>query len=209
MDGAWPLRARWLGVRSRLARLRWRRRGAWLWPTFVVLTAADAFIGHELPPTGDGQRIFAAVLLGGFFNLLGVIVLSWPLSLLLRRVRRDLPAVVARNYAGTFVVAAITATLLGVGLAHRSTVLAHRSAMREAAVRAEAWIGARAPDPFRRQAAHLNTFAIEPGRLYRACVATSDGSRSYCVIVRMWLRGARSVTFAGHESNAVFATGVG
>ena len=209
MHGAWLLRARWPRIRSRVARLRWRRRGAWLWPAFVVLTAADAVIGHELPPAGEGQAIFAAVLLGGFLNLLGVILLSWPLSLLLRRLRPDLPAVVARDYAGTFVVAAVTAALLGIGLAHRSTVLAHRSEMREAAVRAEAWIGARAPDPFRREATHLNTFAIEPGRLYRACVTSGAGGRSYCVIVRMWLPGARSVTFAGHESNAVFATGVG
>jgi hypothetical protein len=192
-----------------LARVRWRRRGAWLWPTFIVLTAADAFIGHELPPAGDGQRVFAAVLLGAFLNLLGVILLSWPLSLLLRRFRPDLPAVIARNYAGTFVVAGVTVALLAVGLAHRATVLQHQSDLRAAVVRAEAWIGARAPEPFRREAAHIDTFAIEPGRLYRACATTPNGGRSYCVVVRLWLPGSRGVTFAGHESNEVFATGVG
>jgi hypothetical protein len=209
MDGAWPLGTQRSGIRSRLARVRWRRRGAWLWPTFVLLTAADAVIGHELPPIGDSQKIFAAVLLGGIFNLLGVIVLSWPLSLVLRRVRPDLPALVARDYAGTFVVVAITAALLGAGIAHRSTILQRSTDARDAATRAEAWIGARAPAAFRRDAARLDTLTIEPGRLYRSCATSADGKRSYCVIVKMWLPAARSVSFAGHERNAVFATGVG
>ena len=175
----------------------------------MVLTAADAFIGHELPPIGDSQKVFAAALLGGVLNLIGVIVLSWPISLLVRRVRRDLPAIVARDYAGTFVVAAVTAALLGAGIAHRPAILQRSTAARDAAARAEAWIGARAPATFRREAARLDTLTIEPGRLYRSCVTSADGNRSYCVIVKMWLPMARSVTFAGHERNAVFATGVG
>jgi hypothetical protein len=209
MDGAWLLGTGRSRIRSRLTRLRWRRRGAWLWPTFVLLTAADALIGHELPPIGDTQRVFAAALLGGALNLIGVIVLSWPLSLALRRLRPDLPAVVARDYAGTFVVVAVTVALLGAGIAHRSTILQRSTDARDAAARAEAWIGARAPETFRRQATRLDTLTIEPGRLYRSCVTTADGRRSYCVIVKLWLPTARSVTFAGHERNAVFATGVG
>jgi hypothetical protein len=209
MDGAWLLGTRRSAIRSRLARLRWRRRGAWLWPTFVVLTAADAFIGHELPPIGDTQEIFAAALLGGVLNLIGVIILSWPLSLLLRRARPDLPALVARDYAGTFVVVGVTAALLGAGIAHRPAILQRSIDARDAATRAEAWIGARAPATFAREAGRLDTLTIEPGRLYRSCVTSADGKQSYCVIVKMWLPMARSVTFAGHEPNAVFATGVG
>src|SRR5690242_18833579 len=136
MEGAWLVGTQRSSIRSRLARLRWRRRGAWLWPTFVVMTAADAVIGHELPPVGASQQIFAAALLGGIFNLLGVIVLSWPLSLALRRKRPDLPVFVARDYGGTFVVVAITAALLGTGIAHRSTILQRSTDARDAAVRA-------------------------------------------------------------------------
>lgn len=209
MDGAWLLGTGRSTIRSRLSRLRWRRRGAWLWPTFVVLTAADAFIGHELPPAGGSQRVFAAALLGGVLNLIGVIVLSWPLSLVLRRMRPDLPAVVARDYAGTSVVVAVTAALLALGIAHRPTILERSSDVRDAAARAEAWIGARAPATFRRDAARLDTLTIEPGRLYRSCVTSAGGKRSYCVVVKMWLPMDRSVTFAGHEPNSVFATGIG
>ncbi len=192
-----------------VARVRWRRRGAWLWPAFVCLTAADAAIGQVLPPVGDTQSWFAAALLGGALNLVGVIVLSWPLSLLVRRFRPDLPKVVARDYAGTALVLVVTAGLLATGLAHRSTVVAHQNAIQDAAARAEAWIGSRAPDQFKRHAGRVNTFTIEPGRLYRSCVTGATRARSYCVIVRMWLPSARSVSFAGYEPNSVFAQGVG
>ena len=36
-----------------LTRLRWRLRGAWLWPSFLVLSLADATIIHAMPPAGD------------------------------------------------------------------------------------------------------------------------------------------------------------
>ncbi len=50
MDGA-----RLSHTRARLVRLRWRRAGAWLWPSFIVLTLADAAIGHALPPAGHDR----------------------------------------------------------------------------------------------------------------------------------------------------------
>jgi hypothetical protein len=192
-----------------VARVRWRRRGAWLWPAFVCLTAADAVIGHVWPPLGDTQTVAAAALLGAALNLAGVIVLSWPLSLVFRRARPDLPKVVARDYAGTFLVATVTVGLLIAGLAHRATVQAHSMALRDAVARAEAWIGTRAPDPYRRNAAFIDTYTIEAGRLYRSCVPGASAKRNYCVIIKMWLPTAKSVSFAGHEPNAVFALGAG
>ncbi len=190
-----------------VARVRWRRRGAWMWPAFVAFTVLDAVLGHSLPPTGDSQSLAAAALLGAALNLGGVIVLSWPLSLLLRRVRPDLPAMIARDYAGSFVIVVVTAGLLFTGIAHRSSVVEQQQALRDASVRAEAWIGAHAPAQFMRNAALVNTFTIEPGRLYRSCVP--GGGRSYCVVIRMWLPSARSVSFAGYEPNSVFGQGVG
>lgn len=195
MDGAW------------LARVRWRRRGAWLWPVFVTMTVADAIIGHELPPVGDGQRLVAAALLGCALNLIGVVVLSWPVGVLIRRARADLPGVVASNYGGTAVVLAVTVALLAVGLAHRSTVLAHRQALHEATARAEAWIGYRAPAEFRRDVASMSVFVIQPGRIYRACVRSGDGVRTYCVVVDDQRPFADSVRPAGSEPNSGLAAG--
>jgi len=195
MDGAW------------LTRVRWRRRGAWLWPAFAILTIADAIIGHALPPAGDGERVVAAALLGCALNLIGVVVLSWPVGALIRRVRPDLPMVVARDYGGTLVVAVVTAGLLAVGLGHRSTVLAHREALREATARAEAWIGDRAPTAFRRDVASMSVLVIEVGRIYRACVRSIDGTRTYCVVVDDQLPFERSVRPAGSEPNTGLASG--
>lgn len=194
---------------ARLVRARWRLRGAWQWPAFAVLTVADAAIGHLLPPAGETQSVVAAALAGLVLNLLGVLLLSRPLGALLRRFRRDLPGVVSRNYAGTFVVVAITAALLAAGLAHRSTVLANRNAMREATARAQAWIGDHAPAAFRRNVEAVDVFEIEAGSLYRACVPNSGGTRNYCVIVDVRRPWDRSVRPNGSEPNSVFGQGVG
>ncbi len=197
MDGAW------------FARARWRRRGAWLWPAFAALTVADGFIGHELPPSGETQTFIAAVLLGCALNLIGVILLRRPLGALVRRARPDLPKLIARDYAGTAVVGVVSAALLVVGVAHHSSVLAHRHALYEAIARAEAWIGARAPAQFRRDAAYISTLTIEPGLMYRSCAPSTDGRRSYCVIVKPQLPVAQSVRFDGYEPNSIFAQGLG
>ena len=195
MDGAWVVRA------------RWRRRGAWLWPAFAAFTIADAVIGHALPPAGESETVPAAALLGCALNLIGVVLLSWPVGALLRLRRPDLPAVVARDYGGTVVVLAVTAALLAVGLAHRSTVLAHREALREATARAEAWIGDRAPAKFRRDVVSMSVLVIEPGHIYRACVRSTDGTRTYCVVVDVQQPFGRSVRPAGSEPNSGLATG--
>ena len=178
-----------------------------MWPAFAILTITDAIIGHQLPPAGDTQSVVAAALLGCGLNLAGVVVLSWPVGALIRRGRPDLPMVVARNYGGTLVIAAVTASLLAVGLAHRSTVVAHRDALREAMARAEAWIGDKAPAEFRAGVASMSVFTIEAGRIYRACVRSAERARTYCVVVDDRRPLQRSVRPAGSEPNSGLATG--
>lgn len=189
-------------------RLRWRHRGAWLWPVFVAAVVADAAIGHLRPASGDSESIAAAAMAGLVLNLLVVLLLSRPLGAVLRRLRPDFPGVVARNYAGTSVVLAVTFALLAVGLAHHSTIVADQAAMRDATVRAQAWIGDRAPADFRRNVKLSTTFAIQPGSVYRTCVPSQRGNRTYCVIVRTQLPLQQSVRFDGYEPNSVFAEGV-
>ena len=86
----------------RWRRLRWRLRGAWQWPAFAVLTVVDAVLVARLPFQGEGADAIGAVLVAGFFNLLAVALLA-PL---LRdgccaAAGRDLPFLIARDYAGT------------------------------------------------------------------------------------------------------------
>jgi hypothetical protein len=190
-------------------RLRWRRRGEWLWPSFVALTVADAIIGHELPPQGQTQSLVAAALLGIVLNVIAVILLSRPLANVWRRARPGLPEMIARDYAGRLVLVSVTGALTIVGIVHRPAILQQQRAMRDAVVRAQAWIGDRAPATFRRNVAFADTFTIEAAHLYRICVPSDDRTRTYCVVVDAKLPFERSVSFAGYESNAVFAAGAG
>jgi len=199
--------ARLSDTRTRLVRLRWRRAGAWLWPAFVAFTIVDAVIGHDLPPAGSTETLFAAALLGLFLNLLGVLFLSRPLGWALRRVRPDMPQVVARDYGGTIVVLALTATLVLAGVTHRPAIQASQRAMQDAIARAQAWIGDRAPDEFRRNLQVVSLLAIQTGTIYRACVPNVENTKTYCVIVNRSLPFDQSVTFSGYEPNATLASG--
>jgi hypothetical protein len=200
MDGARPA---WL------IRMRWRRSGAWLWPSFVALTLLDGVVGHLLPPAGTTETLFAAALLGLVLNLIAVVLLSRPLGMFVRRFRPDVPGVVARDYGGTFVVFAVAAVLLTAGLVHRPAIQAHQRDVNDAMARAQAWIGDRAPDEFRRNLRFVSMLAIVPGTIYRACVPSADGRRSYCVIVNRSLPFPNGVKFSGYEPNSVLDAGTG
>ena len=58
----------------RWRRLRWRLRGAWQWPAFIVLTLVDVVLVARLPFQGEGADAMGAFLVAGFFNLLAVAV---------------------------------------------------------------------------------------------------------------------------------------
>lgn len=195
MDGGW------------LARLRWRRRGAWLWPTFVVLTVVDGFIVHALPLAGTTQTLAGGILAGMVFNLLAVVLLSRPLGALLRRRRRDLPAGVARDYAGTATVLGVTAVMLTIGLLHRPAIVSDQRSLDDAVMRAIAFIGDHAKAEFRVNVTHTDTYTIQPGAVYRTCVPNRAGTSEYCVIVKERLPLAQSVVPAGSEPNSILAAG--
>jgi hypothetical protein len=199
--------ARLSNARARVVRMRWRRAGAWLWPSFVVLIAADAVIGHAFPPAGSTESLTAAALLALMANLLAVLFLSRPLGMLLRRLRPDMPKLVARDYAGTAVVLAVTSVIAAAGLANRGAIADSQRATQDAIVRAQAWIGDRAPDQFRRNLQVVSVLAIQPGTIYRACVPNVQNTRSYCVVVNRSLPLDQSVTFSGYEPNATLASG--
>ncbi len=190
-----------------LARARWRYRGAWLWPMFVALSLADGLIGNALPVSGAQQSVASGIVVGLTSNLLAVILLSRPLGAVLRRRRRDVPIGVARNYAGTLCLVLITAGFVGAGLANHANIRSDAADYRDALVRAEAYIGDRAPVQFRRNATHPDTYTIQTGSIYRTCVPNTARTRTYCVVVRRSLPLQHSVVFDGYEPNSVFAAG--
>jgi hypothetical protein len=164
-------------------RLRWRLRGAWQWPTFLVLTVVDGLLLELLPPYGSGPGgVLPGILLAGFANLLLVAVVG-PLvgRLLLRRWRRDLPRPIADDYAGTALMCALCLGIAVAGVVHRPATAA--DARDRAAVFAALhdFVLARAPAyaGLLRRADALRLDAD----LYRACVPTGDPRREVCVFV--------------------------
>jgi hypothetical protein len=154
-------------------RLRWRMRGAWQWPAFAALTLVDALLIARLPFQGDGPDAIGAVLVAGFANLLAVAVGAPLLGALMRRFwRPDLPRMIARDYAGTALLAIVTVALVTGGLIHRRG-LAEEHRDRAAALAAtHDYVVSQAP-AFRRGLADADMLQQETD-LYRVCVYGRD-----------------------------------
>jgi hypothetical protein len=190
-----------------LVRLRWRLSGAWLWPSFFVLTLADAAIVHDLPLSGDAESLVGAWLLGAIFSLMGIAFLGGLLGRGVRRLRPDMPKAVARNYAGALITLAVTLALLGGGIAHHGVIVGDRAALEDAVARAAAYIGDHAPAEFQNNMRSLVTYQVQDRVVYRSCVPNLAGDRQYCVVVNRDEPFSSSVQYDGSESNSLLSQG--
>jgi len=168
--------------RQVLTRLRWRMRGAWLWPLFVVITALEALLLHWLPLAGEGTAFIPALLLAGTLNLMGVALLGGLGGAALRRARPDLPKVVADNYAGTIVLALLAATFVAVGLVHHPEVTAQREAFSRQSQAVRLWVQAHGDAFARAHVDRADTVALD-SELFRTCVPGPRPRRSLCLMV--------------------------
>jgi hypothetical protein len=183
------------------SRLRWRMRGAWQWPAFAVLTAVDVVLITRLPFHADGPDALGAVLLAGFFNLLAVGVAAPFIGMLVRRRRRDLPTVVARDYAGTVLLLLVTAGLVAGGLAHRSAVRAERADRAAMALSVHDYVVSQAPR-FEAGLAAPDIVRLEPDH-YRTCLYGPD-PRPLCLFVNTDQRPAGVRRDPSQEPNSEF-----
>jgi hypothetical protein len=191
-----------------LVRLRWRLSGAWLWPSFFVLTLADAAIVYELPLSGDtSESLVGTWLLGAIFSLIGIALLGGVAGSLVRRRHPDMPRAVARNYGGTLVTLVITLALLAGGIVHHPVIVTDRAALQDAVARATAYIGDHAPPEFQSNLGAPITYEVQEPIIYRICVANLAGDRQYCVVVDRAQAFGRSVHFDGSESNRLLSQG--
>lgn len=164
-------------------RLRWRLRGAWLGPTFAILTIADTILIRVLPLAGEGKTEWiAAFLLAGSINLIVVAALGQLGGWFLRRRRPDLPKIVADNYAGTALLFVVTAAFLGFGLAHRPAADYEADAVERASSAGRAYLMRNAPAEFRAGVASADLYRIDRD-IYRVCAPGDDPRTSWCVIV--------------------------
>jgi hypothetical protein len=167
----------------RLTRLRWRLRGAWMWPTFIALTVFDAVLLGALPIAGEsGPDFVPGLLLAGFLNLFAVAVIAPLVGFALRRRRTGLPRIVANDYAGTVLVVAVTVALLAAGLIHRPAI---QEAKRDRAVSLAAvqrYVLTRAPMQYRAHVGLADTVRMD-GDLFRTCVPGAAPDRALCLFV--------------------------
>jgi hypothetical protein len=164
-------------------RLRWRLRGAMLWPAFMAAVVVEAVLLDRLPVSGDdGPGLFAALLLAGFANLFVVAVAAPLAGRWLRRRRPGMPRVIATDRAGAVLVAAGGALVVALGLAHHPSVRAAHADLDAQAAAARRFFISQAPREFQANVHHLDT--IKQGDdFYRTCVAGSDPDRAFCVFV--------------------------
>ena len=164
-----------------VTRLRWRMRGAWMWPAFAALTLFDAMLLRARPLAGDHVDLVPALLLAAFFNLVAVAVVA-PMvgAVVRRRWRRDLPKAVAHDYAGTALLPLVALGLLIGGLAHQPAVRERRADFRAQAAAVRADVMQRVPG-YAPRLAGATTLRLQAD-LYRTCVP-GGRARRLCLIV--------------------------
>lgn len=166
-----------------MTRLRWRMRGAWLWPCFALLTVVDGVLIHRLPPYGDGPGTFVGgMLIAGFVNLAVVAVLAPLAGRRLRRRRADLPRAIADNYAGTTLLVAVACAVVVAGLAHRPARAAEREDEAAAVASVHDYVAKRGPAEYRSRLAYVDVMRLEED-VYRSCVPGEDPRRWLCLFV--------------------------
>jgi hypothetical protein len=179
-------------ARIRLTRLRWRMRGAWLWPAFFALCAIDGVVIATLPPfDGAPGDVVGGTLLAGFANLATLAVLAPLAAVALRRRRPDLPRVVAYDYAGTALLALVSVLVLAAGLLHRPAVAAERGDEDAMFGGVQAYVEVHAAR-WRPGLGAIDAVQLAP-EVYRACVPGPHPRRSLCLIVDTDTRPARVV----------------
>jgi hypothetical protein len=161
------------------SRLRWRLRGARLWPAFALLTLLDGVLLHVNPIAGDSTAIVSGVLLAGFLNLIALVVIA---PLLSRRLRGRRPVEIADDRAGTAVILAMSAVLLVLGLAHASAVGDANEAMADQLAAARRYFATNAPPEYRAHRGQVDTWK-QSDDFFRTCIPGADRDHALCVFV--------------------------
>jgi hypothetical protein len=173
------------------ARLRWRLRGAWMWPAFVVLTLADGLLLHLLPPIRTGVDLIPAIILATFGNLILIgAVAPW----LARRITARRPAAasppappqaaleVLTDRIGTGLLAAGVLGLVAAGLATRPLVVSETESTERNARAVREYVLHSGDQELLRNIETANTRRLSEG-YYRTCIARDDRRRYFCLFV--------------------------
>ena len=172
-------------------RLRWRLRGAWMWPAYAVLTLLDAVILHELPPVSGGVDFVPALILSSFCNLfLMGAVAPWLGKRLAQRERvgsrNGIPlsvrVEVLKDRTAAVLLGLATLGLVAAGLAAQPLIVSETRDTERNAELVRDYIVREAPHEVQRNVDTANTVKLEDG-YFRTCVNFDDRTRAYCLFV--------------------------
>jgi hypothetical protein len=189
------------GVHEKRQRLRWKLRGAQLWPMFALVTLLEMPLLHWLPVAGDGTGLLAALLLAGCLNIIAVALVGGLGGVLLRRRRPDLPKIVADNYAGTAALSVVALAFVTAGIAHRPAIADEHEDFDRQRLAVERWVQANGDAYTRAHVKSATTLRVDAD-LYRTCVPGPDPRRWTCVIVATEGSPPRVTPDPNRESNA-------
>jgi hypothetical protein len=193
------------------ARLRWRLRGATMWPAFAAITLLNGWLLHELPPIGTGVDLIPGILLATFGNLVLVGVLApW---LARRTLARRPPAPdgappraqleLLTDRIGTGLLLASVVGVIAAGLAAEPTVVSETKATQENAEAVRAFVLHTGDAELLRNLETANTIRLKEG-YFRTCVARDDRRHYYCVFVDTKREPAKLVLDRSAEPNSVY-----
>jgi len=188
-------------------RLRWRFRGAWMWPAFAAVTLGEGVLLWRLPPVGTGLNVIEGVLLATFGNLVLIAAVAPWLANRLVAGRRPAPGEIEREVLKDRVsTGLLLAGVLGVvasGLAARPTVVVETEAREQNAAAVRDFVLASGSDELVRNLETANTVRLGEG-YFRTCIARDDRRRFFCVFVDTDRAPPRVVKDPSAEPNTVY-----
>lgn len=172
------------------ARMRWRLRGAWMWPSFVAITLLDGILLHKLPPVRTGVDLIPGFLVATFANLILIgAVGPW----LARRLWKRRPAAdpsapakaqfeVLSDRIGTGLLMAGVLGILAVGVSARPVVVSETEDTERAAFALIHYIESSGNDELIRNRDTAQTARLSED-YFRTCIRRDDERRYFCFFI--------------------------
>jgi hypothetical protein len=170
--------------------MRWRLRGAWMWPSFIVLTLLDGLLLHLLPPWREGVGIIPGILLATFGNLILIgAVAPWLARRLWKRRQAADPGAppkaqleVLTDRMGTGLLVASVLGVLASGLAARPVIVVETDQRERGAKALEDFVNVHGTPELRRNLEASDTARLADG-YYRSCIPHDDRRHWSCYFI--------------------------
>jgi hypothetical protein len=171
-------------------RMRWRLRGAWMWPSFIALTLLDGLLLHLLPPVREGIEIIPGILLATFGNLILIgAVGPWLARRMWKRREAAEPGAppkaqleVLSDRIGTGLLVASVFGILAAGLAARPLIVVETDQRERGAKALEDFVNIHGSAELRRNLEASDTARLADG-YYRSCIPHDDRRHWSCYFI--------------------------